>query len=391
MYACVYLYMYGCIYVQVDLGVTDTLEPTASGLQRYRGFYTLNQLYWQPLGYDDSDASRLLLQRPRTGSATCQLGTSSLVFGGTLGGNSGPFVDDLFSVHFDCQSRRIGIRIISLGDEHDDEAGVGTGPGPRRGHTFTCVDVGGGRSVALVLGGWGYSELDMSPYLLTATPRTPRGYTWTSPQISGTPPEARAFHSATDIGRGRVLVYGGLGRACCRSDFALLDLIACAWSVPLVSGGPPRCLGGRAGHGAVFVPRQYTAPATAANASCAHPSSRSSESTHQEQCEKEDGSEAEGSRTTDETHASEQEGAREYMQESARTMSEALDTVHAGQSGEGGRLFLIAGASRSVRGDTHQTSVDVIHVCYDDSNCPSASSADCDSGPCVLRWSCDQR
>ena len=53
---------------------------------------------------------------------------------------------------------------------------------------------------------------------------------------------------------------------CCRNDFALLDLTLSSWSVPLVSHGPPRCVHGRAGHGAVFVPHRVRHDTTESSA-----------------------------------------------------------------------------------------------------------------------------
>ena len=39
---------------------------------------------------------------------------------------------------------------------------------------------------------------------------------WSAPVIAGAPPLGRAFHSTTAIGRGRLLLYGGLGEGTCR-------------------------------------------------------------------------------------------------------------------------------------------------------------------------------
>jgi hypothetical protein len=96
--------------LQSELGVIDTIDDSAPGLAqaRFQSFYTLRQLCWRPLEVKDSCSARLLLasgsagHRPlfRTGSATCQLGDTTLVFGGTLGGNRGPFLDDLYAVDY---------------------------------------------------------------------------------------------------------------------------------------------------------------------------------------------------------------------------------------------------------------------------------------------------
>jgi hypothetical protein len=96
--------------IKRELGVIENIEESAPGLAqaRFQSFYTLRQLCWRPLEMKDSCSARLLLasgsagQRPlfRTGSATCQLGDTTLVFGGTLGGNRGPFLDDLYAVDY---------------------------------------------------------------------------------------------------------------------------------------------------------------------------------------------------------------------------------------------------------------------------------------------------
>eukprot|EP00961_Rhodomonas_salina_P272553 3683068-Rhodomonas_salina.2 len=80
-----------------------------------------------------------------------------------------------------------------------------------------------------------------------------RRYSWGRRAIAGEPPSPRAFHSATEVAPGQLLVYGGLGPGCCRTGVWLLDLHAMRWSQPAVTGRP-RCVGGRAGHGAVFLP-----------------------------------------------------------------------------------------------------------------------------------------
>lgn len=284
-----------------NLGVVDTAHPSAAGLSRFRSFFSLERLCWTRLCMTSRDESHHMLLHPpasRTGSATCRLGAASLIFGGTLGGNSGPFLDDLFCLHVDVARQCVELRCVSLGSQNEDESvlqEIGVGPGPRRGHTMTAVQLGG-HPAAVVLGGWSHTAVDMQPHILTPTKATKRGFKWSCPQISGAAPDGRAFHSATALGGGIVLVYGGLGDGCCRGDFAVLDLDVGAWSSPVITG-IPRCVAGRAGHGAIFVPDSP-------------------------------------------------------QQVDSAKMGEADAGVKTG-----GRLFLVAGASRSVTGDAHQDSV----------------------------------
>jgi hypothetical protein len=109
-----------------------------------------------------------------------------------------------------------------------------------------------GEEAACVIGGWGEGHVPMQPHVLRRDDDAT--YHWTAPTTAGSEPKGRAFHSATQIVPGCLLVYGGLGTGCCRTDVTLLDLNRWVWSSPCLSG-VPRCLGGRAGHGAAFFPR----------------------------------------------------------------------------------------------------------------------------------------
>lgn len=292
-----------------DLGVIDSVHPAAPGPARFRSFFTLEGACWRRLRLTSRDDSHHMLNprsdRPgrsqRTGSAACQLGSATLIFGGTLGGNFGPFLDDIFSITLDAVRECVHVQCISLGYGNEEESvrlEMGEGPGPRRGHTMTAVSLRQGLA-AVVLGGWGSMSLDMQPHILIPTRAAKRGHIWSRPEISGTPPAGRAFHSATAISGGTVLVYGGLGEGCCRSDFAVLDLDMGTWSAPIISG-TPQCGPGRAGHGAVFVPQVSSA-------------------------------------------------------ESSAQVAQAVATQ--------GRLFLVAGASRSMFGDAHQKTVSALSAC----------------------------
>ena len=243
-----------------DLGVVDTMRPDQAGARRFHSFSSLDTVSWRRLTVGSRDNSHHILQfsRPsgRTGAASCHMGGTALIFGGTLGGNWGPMLDDLYSVTVDAARERVTVRCVSLGEREEDgqcRHEMGDGPGPRRGHTMTAVQLGS-EPAAVVVGGWGALPLDMQPYVLTPTSTNQRGFAWTAPQISGTPPASRAFHSATSLGGAAVLIYGGLGGRSCRNDFALLDLAAGTWSQLDTSGTPLQSSPGRAGHGAIFVP-----------------------------------------------------------------------------------------------------------------------------------------
>ena len=79
-------------------------------------------------------------------------------------------------------------------------------------------------------------------------------YLWSDQRVAGTEPSPRAFHTATEVAPSVLVVYGGLGNRCCHTDVSVLDLHRMHWSSPRV-GGAPRCVGGRAGHGAFYFAR----------------------------------------------------------------------------------------------------------------------------------------
>jgi hypothetical protein len=166
------------------------------------------------------------------------------MYGGTLNGNFGPLLDDLLVLAVDRVNAIVTVRPAREAEEGRSTAD----PGHRRGHTMTATSVRGGAACACVIGGWGHGELTMAPLLLS---QTADGYVWSAPDVAGELPAGRAFHSATETGGACVLVYGGLGSGCCRTDVALLDLRSMVWSAPKLAG-VPRCAGGRAGHGAAF-------------------------------------------------------------------------------------------------------------------------------------------
>ena len=170
------------------------------------------------------------------------------MYGGTLNGNFGPLLDDLLSLTVD---RVNGCLTAKMAAEPADGRDATADPGPRRGHSMTATTLANGEPVACVLGGWSDGEVLMTAHLLHKDADSI--FRWQAPALSGTLPEGRAFHTATEVAPSRLVVYGGLGTGCCRTDVALLDLRTMAWSAPRLEGAP-RCVGGRAGHGAAFFP-----------------------------------------------------------------------------------------------------------------------------------------
>ena len=254
------------------------VEGPCASARLYRAFDEV-RVRWTPLDLIAGTRSAALLEG-RTGSAGCVLSTgAALMYGGALNGNFGPVLSDLLTLEYDRAATTLTVRLANLSAAAEVDVADGATPGPRRGHTFTAANMHG-RACGCILGGWGAGdEVGMAPWVLTAVAVDSEGgdgaqstaYAWSSPQCTGMPPEGRAFHSATCIGSSSsrsgsrsssrsstILVYGGLGSRCCRTDIALLDLGAMAWSRPRVDG-VPRCDAGRAGHGAFFFPSSSSA------------------------------------------------------------------------------------------------------------------------------------
>ena len=274
----------------------------------YNALSSLKRLSWTPLTLEAPRPSIRHQLEGRTGTASCRLEGEALVFGGTLNGNVGPLLGDLLHISHD---RSNGLLSLRPAREQRSEAR----PGPRRGHTMTASSISG-RPVAVVLGGWGEEgEEDMTPHILRATPH---GYEWSRPAVSGAIPVGRAFHSVNETAPGQLVTYGGLGSGCCRNDLNLLVLSTMEWTL-LSIDGVPRCSFGRAGHCAVFVPCAAGVDGSMSGAN-------------------DSGAEA---------------GSPGLLS------GGVLDSV---ASGRAGHLIFICGASRSISGDSHQTTVDAIEV-----------------------------
>ena len=224
----------------------------------------------------------------RTGSAGCVVDTIVLVYGGTLNGNIGPYCDDLLVLSFDI---RAAASLFARADAEDsrasprinvNDAGVVNpeeSPGARRGHTMTTVLRPAGtdgkvheHDAAVVIGGW-VARADTDVTHTGAAPMHPmllvldhmegglrRGepvdarptFRWVTPEVAGTPPSPRAFHSATHIGGSRIGVFGGLldGESSC--EFFILYTANMAW-VRTTTDDTPKPTP-RAGHGALWLP-----------------------------------------------------------------------------------------------------------------------------------------
>ena len=65
---------------------------------------------------------------------------------------------------------------------------------------------------------------------------------WSVPSIVGNPPPPRSYHSATVIGKKRIVIFGGNGESTCYNSVHVLDQISdvkFAWSHPNMSGKAP--------------------------------------------------------------------------------------------------------------------------------------------------------
>ena len=275
--------------------------------QLYHSLSTIKSAKWHKFSLVTSRSNALSLLG-RSSSASCSLGSELLMYGGTLNGNFGPLLDDLLVLSVDRVNGCITVRCAVEPEEGRD---VGADPGPRRGHSMTVTSLPGGEEVACIIGGWSDGEVPMMARLLHRD--ADRVYHWRAPALSGSLPHGRAFHTATEVASSRLLVYGGLGTGCCRTDVALLDLRTMTWSAPRL-GGVPRCVGGRAGHGAVFFPRLGVGP-----------------------------------------------GGGPGVGSAGGSAGVSAGGRHAGNDG-GGELLLLSGAMRSSMGDSHQVSLDVIEV-----------------------------
>ena len=115
-------------------------------------------------------------------------------------------------------------------------------PAPRHGHTFTQVSKSG---AAVLFGGAGagfYNDVFLFDI------KTGK---WVQPSISGSPPAARAFHTACPLVNGsKVFIFGGTNGSTTFCDLHVISIGAdgLAWSV-VEARGPTPC--GRWGHSAM--------------------------------------------------------------------------------------------------------------------------------------------
>ena len=133
------------------------------------------------------------------------------------------------------------------------DAGAPPPPSARRGHSATLVSTAFSTSVAgdnavYVYGGCrGVAKYLDDLHVLDVFGGSMR---WTArPDVSGASPGPRAWHSANDVGRGRVVLFGGArgagadGGVLLSNELHLLDTAKLAWSAVRPAGAPPppRC------------------------------------------------------------------------------------------------------------------------------------------------------
>ena len=109
---------------------------------------------------------------------------------------------------------------------------IGDSPTPRSGHTLTILDASPDAATrkALLFGGLtGDAELTNEAHVLEFTEEP---YEWTPVECQdGAAPPARQKHTATLIGDGRVLVFGGRGgkQSMAMSDCWIFDAAEMCW------------------------------------------------------------------------------------------------------------------------------------------------------------------
>ena len=274
--------------------LVNKLIPNArSSIAMYRTLSTVRTVRWeQPaLKVARMSAANFHSQfEGLSGAAMCQLGQHILFHGGTQNGNAGPVSGALMRLDYDAESGELtawptnvtylsdvktsfNVRLDFNSESHEllptiSASSANVAPTlenvRRRGHSLTATNylrtADGGTQLALLIGGWGYIDIDMNPMLLKegTNEEQEKGYqySWSKPETNGALPAARAFHSATEVSEGLILVYGGLGRGRCCNDVCIFDVAKMTWFTSAISvGGAPRCVGGRAGHGACYFPR----------------------------------------------------------------------------------------------------------------------------------------
>ena len=133
------------------------------------------------------------------------------------------------------------------------DAGAPPPPSARRGHSATLVStafstaVSGDHAVYVYGGCRGVAKYHDDLHVLDVFGGASR---WTArPDVSGASPGPRAWHSATDIGRGRLVIFGGSrgagaeGGVLLVNELHVLDTAKLAWSAVKPAGAPPppRC------------------------------------------------------------------------------------------------------------------------------------------------------
>ncbi|KAL1512035.1 hypothetical protein AB1Y20_005309 [Prymnesium parvum] len=128
-----------------------------------------------------------------------------------------------------------------------DAVDRGHRPSARYGHSSCLHTCNGKGSKLLVFGGVGaggrkFAEPELHELHISAD------WSWKRALSAGKPPFARAYHSATPISEGRVLLFGGNDTDCSFKDPHVLELHSMTWYHPDVKGEPPLP---RTGHVAV--------------------------------------------------------------------------------------------------------------------------------------------
>ncbi|GAQ89906.1 hypothetical protein KFL_005750070 [Klebsormidium nitens] len=112
---------------------------------------------------------------------------------------------------------------------------TGQPPTARAGHSATALTNG----QILIFGG-----ISGSKWLNDASVLNTGSWSWSRPVIKGTPPKARCYQTATQIGS-RVVIFGGNGSKQCFREVHVLDTASWTWSQPEVSGEAPKARTGQ--------------------------------------------------------------------------------------------------------------------------------------------------
>jgi len=176
---------------------------------------------------EDTTSGKIFGPPPRIRYSCTQLREKLYIFGGS-GAFHASFWNDVFI--FDTNTMTF---------EEPATCG-GEIPLPRYGHTATTADFkkDGKTEIGIAVFGGKASPphylMNDLHFLNTETMQ------WSIPNVEGMPPVGRYYHTATNIGEGRIVIFGGRTETGESNDVFILDTKKMRWIKPNVSGKPPK-------------------------------------------------------------------------------------------------------------------------------------------------------